>query len=650
MGVGGVFFERNGQSSVHYTPGAVSESVFDSGGGGLSSWGSGVIIGDSVSGDPFVLYRFTNDAQAGEILEGGALREGVRMAFHPGGGHKPQAVYAMSVNTKKRASLSFDSSFHVRAKKYGVGGNKIRIKFTKGENGFDLLVKNQLDSVVDVTGRNLIPFSIVNNGSSSVYVSIDSEKLTLRKAGANASASSGTLFGVEFSAADGRSYVLNFVPGDTTEAAYAPGVYTITAGSDADLESILEAIHSANPSVSIYGVGAINGEITGSLTLSGGTEAESEEHVFEFEVYKTAAQLCEGITDMGDLEGVVLGGGDFETIHLDAATLKEVKPEEEVRFSANYFDLCSLLIGTGLLTVESTRGNVLPDAIASASPLSGGTNGECTALQYQEALELLKKEDIQLISTTSESESVHLLIRRHCEDCNSRKGRRERQFLVGHALGVQREKVKELAQNLGTQYGAFLSPGFLDYDYTDPLMERKRSYSAAYYACKELGRQISMSPSQPATRKEVSHLGWEVDYGDYDDLIQSGVWAGGKSPEGTYCNIRSVTTCKQNNIMLNEFSVVRSTLYIQRDLRNMLDRNFIGTRGIDQNYSSIKSESLIRIDLYQSMSLLKSWDRESLSVMVEGDTVLVEWDGNPVLPINFIFSTNRYKVYKGEGI
>lgn len=676
MGISGVQFSANGRLTSHRNPGSFSDNVYDAGSAGAVSAGNAVIIGESTGGDPFTLYCFGSDGAAGEVLGSGALREGVRAAFNPGGGYKPQKIYAMSVNTKTKASLELSNCMKLIAGMYGIRGNNLSFKFEKDDlqNKFSVRLKNKLEKVLDLTDCSHNPMCITNETEDSIDVRINNQALTitLRKIieGEEAIASEGNLNEVEFSAVDGRDYTIEFTVDDTATdvtCEYSENYYKVTMLSTSNLDEILSAINTANPNtfISSTSESIAEGGLTGTVYLTGGTigtteEEQSETFEFSFETYSTVEELTEAITETLSDVGVSASLEDVAkssdlSCNLDSV-VRTINSGEFVVLSSNYNHLKNLLQATGLIEVDDTEMDekILPDTMQSFSSLTGGGNGECFVPEYERALELLKKENIQLISTTSEEEAVHLLIKAHCEECNSRTGKRERQAIVGGAWGEDVSKITSRAKMLGSEFVALCSPGYHDYDYTDPLRKRMKQYSSAYYACKMLGQQAAMDIGEPSTKKEVSHFGWEKEYSDVeiDTLIENGVWCGEKETDeyGTtrFQTARSITTSKEDNILLVEFSVIREELYMSRDLRAAVNAKTIGVKGLDSLTASQETKVRQRLDDYQRRGFLRNWDKNSVKVIPDGDVTKIEWSGCPAVPNNFNFITNKYTVYRSN--
>lgn len=675
MGISSVQFSANGKLTSHRNPGSFSDNVYDAGSAGAVAAGNAVIIGESTGGDPFTLYCFGSDGAAGEVLGSGALREGVRAAFNPGGGYKPQKIYAMSVNTKTKASLSLENGMKLIAGFYGISGNNLKFQVEKNDNStFNVCLKNKLETVLEKENCSYPQLTIDNSTDDTINVKVDKNELVITRQnsipGTDAVASTGTIQGIEFSSIDGKDYAINFTVSEGIEAVtceydYESESYNVASLPTSTLNEILTAIQGRISTINCSASGLPEGGLVGTVNLTGGTEAvsgstQSQEYKFPFETYVTVEELAEAIFEAfpdNEIEAKVNESTRSSDLscNLDSVNT-DVSANNSVELTSNYFYLKSLLQSTGLVEVDDTemKGNTLPDTILSLIPFTDGDNGECTVLEYERALELLKKENIQLISTTSEDESVHLLIKAHCEECNSRTGKRERQAIVGGAWGEDISIITSRAKRLGSEFVALCSPGYHDYDYTDPLRKRMKQYSPAYYACKMLGQQAAMDIGEPSTKKEVSHFGWEKEYSDVeiDTLIENGVWCGEKETDeyGTtrFQTARSITTSKEDNILLVEFSVIREELYMARDLRAAVNAKSIGVKGLDSLTASQETKVRQRLDDYQRRGFLRNWDKNSVKVIPDGDVTKIEWSGCPAVPNNFNFITNKYTVYRSN--
>lgn len=427
----------------------------------------------------------------------------------------------------------------------------------------------------------------------------------------------------------------------------------------ANNEVIYESDSYKKPSFSIALPSLNTPDDRGTLTIEKDkmtvTSPSFSSQEISFDEYSMVGDLVQVLRDLYSFTVELLGSETDSSFDLDFGSVSFSDVSETV--SSNAANLIALLNDSGMVTIEKSADykNEIPKEIFTMTEvafLTGGTNGSYGAMQYKEALEVLEGADIQFITTPSTDEAVAYLVKDHCDRMNSRLGKAERQFLLGHAWGELVEEVIKRAFDLGVSCGALLSPGFVDFDPDDVERKRVKNFSSAYFACKEMGRLMAMSVNEPCTKKEISCLGLEKTYrsSELDTLIQSGVWCAEISKKGIIRNVRSVTTNKGSNLMECEFSVVRECLLMQRDLREAIEDSVVGKAATDDMFTNIQIIVNSKLDNYKNTAkLLISYNLDSVIIKVDGDTFDIAWEGCPTLPVNFAFIKNNFRIFKSTG-
>ncbi len=289
----------------------------------------------------------------------------------------------------------------------------------------------------------------------------------------------------------------------------------------------------------------------------------------------------------------------------------------------------------------------VPDNDTDWVYFSGAIDGAYTSTEWDASLALLEAENIQFIGASVEEESIHLLIKNHCEKMNSVTGKSERQFILGGTTGETVAEAITRAKNLKSSAGALCYPGFVHYDFDD--METTKTYSPAYYACKEIGRQVALALNEPATRKDVDVLQWEktLKSTELDQLIAGGVWAGQMLKNGRKVNCRAITTYQGSRLQEVEFSMMREALFASRDLREALERTFIGRPGTNAILGDVDAIVMRKLAYYATelQIFVGNPPYSNYQKSVIGDQIKVEYDANLTAPINFIFITNHFSIY-----
>lgn len=316
-----------------------------------------------------------------------------------------------------------------------------------------------------------------------------------------------------------------------------------------------------------------------------------------------------------------------------AAVLKELN-------NADFLGICTY-IGTS---------RVLPDNDADFVYLSGGSYGSYTTTEWTAALLEAEEEDIQLISTPSTELAVHVLIKNHCVKMNGVEGKKERQFYVGGPTGESIATIISNALTLNSSFGSLCSPGY--YQYNDSGVSVL--WAPSYFACKQVGMLSALALNNPTTWKTMNVLSWENTYKttEQDQLIQGGVLIGGKKPNGVLITIRSVTTYQDDSLPQNEASIMRETLYQDRDLRSALENALIGTPLLGNSQLAI-------VDSIFSQKI-SQWQQEGIIVpgpdgtslysgytkRIDGDQISIEYNTWNTSPNNFVFITHNVDVLR----
>lgn len=273
------------------------------------------------------------------------------------------------------------------------------------------------------------------------------------------------------------------------------------------------------------------------------------------------------------------------------------------------------------------------------------SGGEPTALQWAEALEMLEKEDIQIIATSSTDPVARNLICDHCVTMSTVEKRGERTFIVGMEDGTSIEEAAAVAKELNTELGSLVITGATS---INCITGEREKISPAMLACKVAGVEAAMSVSLPVTNKVLNVVEFSHKYkrSELEAMIKAGVMPFGENESGELVCIRGVTTYQGDSLILNERSMIRSVLYMDRDLRKAFSSR-IGT-----NSSPSESEILQVLD-----SKAKSWLTQDLitqgeeglvfntKVSFDGDKCYIKFDRYIRAPNNFVFITGTNRVY-----
>jgi hypothetical protein len=215
---------------------------------------------------------------------------------------------------------------------------------------------------------------------------------------------------------------------------------------------------------------------------------------------------------------------------------------------------------------------------------------------WSDALDLLKTEDVQLISCVSYAPAVWASLSTHCSYMSG-VGRSERIGFCGgfgsdggvYQNGLGRwvgstninnsiDYMLSQAQSLNTDRMAYCGPGFKAYDENGILI----TYNGAYTAALVAGMFAGSDPATAMTHKSIKVYGLEYNlkWADLDRLLEGGILPLEYDPGHAYRVCQSITSwLRDDKYNRRGVSVRRTADYVARQVRDRLDRDFVGTKG-----------------------------------------------------------------------
>ena len=435
-------------------------------------------------------------------------------------------------------------------------------------------------------------------------------------------------------------------------AGTAAGSHKVSVQLGNEAEEVFDNI--SHPSLSIQYIGdgsaaamAINA--TGiTITVTGDTDGVT----VAFASFPTIEDIVNYLNDNPSYQAVLLAGDGTEpSAELDHAAGVDVKTaaatlKSDLQAIIDAFSRSSYISLAEHPSSETSR--TVPSYDVAWVYFTGGTNGTTDATAYTNALTALEMEDVQILSTVSTDEAIHLLIADHCKRMSAVDGRKERMAWVGGAVGEAVSGQITRAKNLKSDLVNLAYPWFSAYDPINPALGIK-DCSAAMYACKLLGMEVAVAINEPVTNKQMQVLAWgkEVTRSEIETLIEGGVTVGAKSDDGLLITIRGVTTWQGSEIQRCERSMVREAQYMARDFR-AATRGDIGRPGSAVGPGTLKSILVAKGVEWNNLGLIvKSAENPlvwGITILEDGDVVRVEYHTYLTAPRNFIFGTANLHV------
>lgn len=383
------------------------------------------------------------------------------------------------------------------------------------------------------------------------------------------------------------------------------------------------------------------------LTLA--TDVEADNLTVTWEECETLEELVSRINDTGVYNATLID----TTPDTPASELDHVSDVSVMTNAATFkSDLQALIDALKSVSyigdnVELTSANrYVPENDDAYVYFSGAEAGTSTISDWQTAIDELEKYDIQIIATPSTDSDVHDLIADHCASMSTVDKKKERTCWIGTAKGVSIDSGVALAKNFNSELVSLVITGA---NANNPLTGKAEDIPPALLACKCAGIEAAIGVSNPLTNKtiKVNSFGKKYTQDELNTMIANGVVPFGENDEGELVCIRCMTTYQGDSLILNERSMIRSVLYMDRDLRKAFNSR-VGTND-EPSESSIIATLNARAQQWYAEQLLTKSDSGELvrnpKVSFDGDKTYLTFERYVRAPNNFTFITATNEVY-----
>ena len=301
-------------------------------------------------------------------------------------------------------------------------------------------------------------------------------------------------------------------------------------------------------------------------------------------------------------------------------------------------------IGEGNVSLSGTS-RLIPDNDEGYEYFSGATAGTATTSDWETAINLLEKEDIQIIATPETDTDICSLIADHCVSMSTVSKKKERTCWIGTAKGTSIDNAIAQAKTYNSELVSLVCTSAVA---NNPLTGASEEIAPALLACKCAGIESAIGVSNPLTNKtiKVSSFGTKYKESELNKMIAGGVVTFGENDDGELVCIRSITTYQGDFLILNERSMIRSVLYMDRDLRKAFNRR-IGSNDEPSESSIIQTLANKSKEWYADSLITKNGANlyENAKVRFDGDKIYLTFDRYVRAPNNFVFITATNKVY-----
>jgi hypothetical protein len=379
--------------------------------------------------------------------------------------------------------------------------------------------------------------------------------------------------------------------------------------------------------------------------------------VLDLNDYPTIGALVDRINTVPGYAAAVLDGNDEKPAlnGLDTLAAADCKTGA-VTVTANLQAVVDYINSgaEGFLDAVRAAGAGVAPANISFTYLAGGSDGNVTNTEWQNAFDVLQTEDVQWVVPISSDPSIHAMADAHVSYM-SNVARMERRAFVGGDLGLTDAQAIANAKAINSDRTAYVHLGFYDYDANGALT----LYPPYLLAAQIAGAFAGVNPGTPLTNKTLKVRGLERNLRnptDTDQLIKGGVLCIENARTG-FKIVKSISTwLTNNNYNRVEISTGVAMDFVVRTVRDALD-DLRGAKGSP----TVLSEAVSRAD-----SALRELARpepigpgvivgdktnpayQNLVATLEGDVVRVEFQCSPVIPVNYVLIAIHAQPWSGS--
>lgn len=368
----------------------------------------------------------------------------------------------------------------------------------------------------------------------------------------------------------------------------------------------------------------------------------------DLNVYNTIQALADRINSSGKYTCSILTTKPNEesSLQLDYMDANIMQPLTVKSDTQAMVDVINKLSGY-VSASRNTDATMVPQN-ANWQYLTGGSDGTTTNSTWQEALDLLKTLQIDIVVGLTDDASIHSMIDAHCVYMSGPSGKSERRCFVGGALQSWNSEsarltaidaLKTAAANLNSDRTMHAGLGSKHYNDNGDL----QLYPAYITACMYAGIAGGSSPVEPLTRKYLRCYGLEVNLrtSEIEQLLEAAIAV--PIPDAVqgagYVVSRQLTTWSQDDELYRiEFSVGRGADYIAREIRHRHEL-LVGKPGTESLDVTIVNFTNAVLEAAKREGYIRNYDPKATQLRVDGTIRYVDYYAEPILPVNWIFST-----------
>ena len=414
-------------------------------------------------------------------------------------------------------------------------------------------------------------------------------------------------------------------------------------------ETVIDNIAKKSFSVLYTGTGTSATCTINATGLTLTSDIATDSLTITWEECETIEEVVSRINDTGVYSAVLLdttpNTAASELDHVNSISVKTTAATFNSNLQA-LMDALESVAYIGSVSLEGTS-RLIPENNTGYVYFSGATAGTSTISDWSNAIDELEKYDIQIIATATTDSDIHNLIADHCVSMSTVSKKKERTCWFGTPKNTNLEVALATARGFNSELVSLVMTGA---NANNPLTGAAEDISPALLACKCAGMESALGVSNPLTNKAIKVNSFDRKYtdGELNKMIAGGITPFGENDEGQLVCIRAMTTYQGDSLTLNERCMIRSVLYMDRDLRKAFNPR-TGTND-EPSESSIIATLNAKAQLWYAEQLLTKSDKgelvQNIKVKFDGDKTYLTFERYVRAPSNFVFITATNKVYR----
>jgi hypothetical protein len=362
--------------------------------------------------------------------------------------------------------------------------------------------------------------------------------------------------------------------------------------------------------------------------------------------YATLAAIRDAFNNTGKYTASVSGPNELAASStIDAVTAQTIKAAAyttRADLQAQLDFLNSEAID--LIVATKASGATKPAAqLTSPRTLSGGGEGTVTNTNWQNALDTLASEDVQIVVPVTGDATIHAMVNTHCQTLSSSQYKRERVTILGGVAGESVTQAKNRATALASDRVQIVYPGLIDYatDGSGTLT----TIPPYLVAAQKAGINAALGYANSATHRRLGGRAVELvaTPAQLDDLTYYGVCAIEKVDNQGFQIVQDLTTWQTDQkFTRREVSTRMAIDFVARILRGTLD-GYIGQTNGPGLSAAIQADMIVALNQLTAQGVLVGGpdvpSYSNLTVSASGDRVEVSLQVSVAVPANFFFIT-----------